>query len=135
MVRIDEETNIEITRGDILPLSVRAKDKNGEDYTFKVGDVVRFKITEKENEANVILSKDFEVTEEKQSVNVDLTGEETKIGEIINEPSEYWYEIELNPDTAPQTIIGYTMDDGAKLFILLPEGGGEELNSNGNVGG
>lgn len=134
MVRIDEETNIEITRGDILPLSVRAKDKDGNEYTFKIGDVVRFKITEKENVENVIIYKDFIVEAETLSVDINLNGEETKFGPLINEPSEYWYEIELNPDTNPQTIIGYTLDGGAKLFILLPEGGGEEID-NGNVGG
>ena len=43
------------------------------------------------------------------------------IGEVINKPTNYWYEIELNPNTQPQTIIGYD-EDGEKLFVLYPEG-------------
>lgn len=49
-------------------------------------------------------------------------GDETKIGEYISKPKEYWYEIELNPETYPQTIIGYD-EDGPKVLILYPEGG------------
>jgi hypothetical protein len=50
-----------------------------------------------------------------------LTKKDTTIGEIINKSREYWYEIELNPDTASQTIIGHD-EDGAKKFVLYPEG-------------
>lgn len=53
-----------------------------------------------------------------------ITSNETKIGNIINRPVIYWYEIVVNPDTNAQTIIGYD-DGGAKEFILYPEGGDE----------
>ena len=50
-----------------------------------------------------------------------MTGEDTKIGQVINKPIDYWYEIELNPEINPQTVIGYD-NDGAKIFKLFPEG-------------
>ena len=50
-----------------------------------------------------------------------LSSEETKIGNVISKPVVYWYEIEINPDSAPITIIGYD-NDGAKELILYPEG-------------
>ena len=58
---------------------------------------------------------------EAESVTINLTKEDTKIAEIINKPVDYWYEIEMNPDTEPQTIIGYD-EDGEKIFRLYPEG-------------
>jgi hypothetical protein len=67
------------------------------------------------------LQKDFLVPEATEKVEVFLSKNETKIGEVISKPTDYWYEIELNPDTDPQTIIGYD-EDGAKVFKLFPEG-------------
>lgn len=37
---------------------------------------------------------------------------------------DYWYEVELNPETEAQTIIGYD-EDGPKIFRLYPEGDDE----------
>lgn len=116
--------NIEVTRGDMLPLVVTNLNKDKTNYIFKTGDVVRIKVFQKENVKNVVLSKDFEVEEETIEVDVILTSTDTKIGELIDEPTEYWYEIELNPDTDyTNTIIGYSKEDGAPQFWLLPEGG------------
>jgi hypothetical protein len=70
----------------------------------------------------VVLSKDFQAEAESQTVAITLTGQDTKIGEEISKPKDYWYEVELNPDTKPQTIVGYD-EDGAKVFRLYPEGG------------
>ena len=56
------------------------------------------------------------------SVQINFSSGETKIGSIINYPIDFWYEVELNPETAPQTIIGYEKGN-EKLFTLLPEGG------------
>lgn len=112
--------DIHITRGDIASLHITASDGD-KDYTFKVGDVVRLNVIEKKDCNCVALKKDVKVTEETLSVEIDLEGHETKIGEIINKPKQYWYEVELNPDTAPQTIIGYD-EEGAKYFTIYPEG-------------
>lgn len=112
--------DIHITRGDIASLNISAK--NGDtDYTFKTGDVVRLNVVEKKDCNCVVLQKDVTVSEESLSVEIDLEGKETKFGEVINKPKQYWYEVELNPETAPQTIIGYD-EDGAKLFTIYPEG-------------
>ena len=68
------------------------------------------------------MQKDFPVASDTQSVEISLTMEDTKIGDIISKPEDYWYEIELNPETNPQTIVGYD-EDGPKVFKLFPEGG------------
>jgi len=120
MFEIDSDMTIYITRGDVAFFSVTAED-NGERYKFQPGDVVRIKVTQKKNCENVAFQKDFPVLEETETVEILLTEEETKIGDVISKPVDYWYEVELNPYTNPQTIIGYD-DDGPKIFKLFPEG-------------
>ena len=119
MYKIEEYT-INATRGDVVVLSVSAED-DGKLYTFRPGDVVRIKVYGKKNAENVVLQKDFPVTDETAEVQIVLTEEDTKIGDVISKPVDYWYEVELNPFTLPQTIIGYD-GDGAKIFRLYPEG-------------
>lgn len=121
MFRVNEDMSIYVTRGDAGGFHLTAT-FNGEGYTFKSGDVVRFKVFGKKDCENVVLEKDFAVTEDTASVDVFLEGTETKFGEYISKPTDYWYEVELNPDTKPQTIVGYD-EDGAKVFRLFPEGG------------
>lgn len=121
MFRINEDLSIYVTRGDMAAFTVGA-DNNGEAYTFQPGDLVRLKVFEKKNCENVVLCKDFTVKEATQAAQIALTGEDTRIGEVISKPTDYWYEVELNPLTAPQTIIGYD-EDGPKIFRLYPEGG------------
>ena len=120
MFVLNEDLSIYATRGDIVFFSVSAED-DGVAYKFKAGDVVRIKIFGKKDAASVVLEKDFPVTEETESVEIFLTKEDTKIGEVISKPRDYWYEVELNPLSNPQTIIGYD-EDGAKVFKLFPEG-------------
>ena len=91
-------------------------------YKFQPGDVVRIKVFGKKDAENVVLQKDFPVLEVTENVEIFLTEEDTKIGEVISKPKDYWYEVELNPGDYPQTIIGYD-EDGAKVFKLYPEGG------------
>ena len=67
------------------------------------------------------MAKDTLVEEETTTVNISLNSEDTKIGNLVNKPTKYWYEIELNPDTNPQTIVGYDLE-GEKIFMLYPEG-------------
>jgi hypothetical protein len=120
MFVVNEDKSIYVTRGDIAFFSVTAQD-NGQPYQFAQYDVVRVKVYGKKDAANVVLQKDFLVPEATEKVEVFLSKNETKIGEVISKPTDYWYEIELNPDTDPQTIIGYD-EDGAKVFKLFPEG-------------
>lgn len=122
-----EKGNIYVTRGDMLPLSINATNADKTSYTFAKNDVIRIKIMEAGNVSNILVQKDFVVEEETRTINIDLTSEDTRIGELINKPAEYWYEIELNPDTDnTNTIIGYSKEKGAALFTLLPEGGNKE---------
>lgn len=119
-----EKGNIYVTRGDMLPLAIDALNADKSQYKFKTGEVLRIKVMEKENVSNIVLERDFVVEEDTQVVNVDLLSEDTRIGELINKPHEYWYEVELNPDTPEtMTIVGYSKEKGASLFVLLPEGG------------
>ena len=121
MFQINDDLSINITRGDTAVFTVNALNESGENYLFQKGDVVRIKVTEKKACENVMFQKDFVVEEETEQVELLLTEDETKIGEVISKPTDYWYEVELNPFTNPQTIIGYD-ENGAKIFKLFPEG-------------
>ena len=121
MFKVNNDLSIYVTRGDMVAIRVSAEDNNGSDYTFKYGDVLRMKVFEKKGCDCVLLQKDFMVEAESKTVDILLTGDDTKIGELIHKPRDYWYEVELNPLTNPQTIIGYD-EDGAKVFRLFPEG-------------
>lgn len=123
MYKIDSEKNIEVTRGDYLPLSISAKNDDGTNYIFKVGDVVRMNVVKRNNYSDIIKQKDVSVSEETTSVVFELESSFTKIGTIINRPVQYFYEVVLNPDTKPQTIVGYESETKHKLFTLLPEAG------------
>lgn len=126
MFKINSTTKqIDITRGDIGTISISALNEDGEDYTFQVGDILRLGIFTAKNFNDIILQKDVEVLEATTSVDLSLDSEDTTIGNIISKPVDYWYEIQLNPDTEPQTIIGYD-ENGAKIFKLYPEGAKEE---------
>lgn len=120
MYTVNEDLSIYVTRGDIVALSVTADDK-GKPYTFQPGEIIRFAIYGKKDCTNVVLQKDFPVTAVTSAVDIFLTEEDTKIGEIISKPKDYWYEVVLNPFDNPQTIIGYD-DNGTKVFKLFPEG-------------
>lgn len=119
MFTMNEDLSIYATRGDVVFFSVTADD-NGILYKFQPGDIVRMAIYGKKEAESCVMQKDFPVTEVTEKVFIYLDEEDTKIGEIISKHKDYWYEIVLNPDTLPQTIIGYD-EDGAKVFRLFPE--------------
>lgn len=113
MFKIKENT-IHITRGDkgVIELAI-------DNYTFSVGDTIEFRVYEKRALDKLpVLSKVVTVEKEAATIDIELSSEDTKIGEPRNAPREYWYEIELNDH---QTIIGYD-EDGAKVLMLYPEG-------------
>lgn len=122
MFQINEDKSIYLTRGDACIIKVEVTDNKGNIQTLHEGYIVRLKVFDKKGCGCVVLQKDVKVNSEMTSVQIPLSKEETKIGEIINKPKDYWYEIELNPDKAPQTIVGYD-EDGAKILKLFPEGG------------
>ncbi len=121
MFHITGDQCIHITRGDIAAFDLRVEE-NGVAYAFRAGDMVRLSVFSRKNMGNVVLQKDFLILEDAQAVDIHLEAEDTKFGELINKPTDYWYEITLNPDTLPQTVVGYDQD-GPKIFRLYPEGG------------
>lgn len=113
---IDKE--IHINRGDRLLIEFSV-DNGEEKYKFKKGDEIKFSIyRKKELDKSPILQKKFTPTVGATSVDIDVSSEDMKIGEMANKPIEFWYEIELNGDS---TIVGYD-EEGAKRLILYPEG-------------
>ena len=120
MFTLNDDLSIYATRGDIVFFSVSAE-QDGKPYKFQAGDVVRIKIFGKKDAETVLLQKDFPVLDVTEKVEIFLSEADTKIGEVISKPKDYWYEVELNPGDDPQTIIGYD-EDGAKVFRLFPEG-------------
>lgn len=122
MFTLNDDLSIYATRGDIVFFSVGATDKDTKKpYKFQPGDIVRIKVYGKKAAEEVVLQKDFPVTEITERVSIFLDKDDMKIGEVISKHKDYWYEVVLNDDTDPQTIIGYD-EDGAKVFRLFPEG-------------
>ena len=123
MFIVKDDKSIHITRGDIGILEVDGRtDEKGLPYTFAVGEEIRLQVFEAKKHENVVLRKTITVESETEIVEIPLTKDDTKIGPIINKPTEYWYEIELNPETMPQTLLGYDDEEGPKVFMLYPEG-------------
>ena len=125
MFTINDDLSIYATRGDTVFFTVTADD-NGVPYYFEAGDVLRIKIFQKKNANNVVLEKCFPVEAKTDKYTMLLSEEDTKFGDVISKPVDYWYEIELNPFTNPQTIVGYD-DEGPKVFKLFPEGKDSEV--------
>lgn len=110
---------INITRGDVATIKLKLKLESGY-YTFKSGDYLEFKVYNKKGyEEEPVLYKKVEINEETEIAEIDLTSEDTRIGEIINKKKEYWYEVQLNGNI---TVIGYSEEKGPSIFMLLPEG-------------
>lgn len=124
MLKIDKNKNIYLTRGDVATINITAKNANGTNYLFKKGDVVRMIVFEKMDCSSILLKKDITIEEETTIAKIPLTSAETKIGELIIKPVDYWYEVVLNPETEPQTIVGYL--ESPTIFRLLPESGDVE---------
>ena len=120
MFKIDG-TTIKINRGDIMNFKFSIPLETGENHKFKVGDVLSFGVFgKKEMDELPLLYKEFIVEEEDtEKVSMSFTSEEMKFGELINKPTDYWYEIQLN---GKQTVLGYDDVTGAKIIRLYPEG-------------
>lgn len=116
----DEDKSIYVTRGDAVAFTVSVE-ADGVPYQFLAGDVVRFTVYVRKDASEVVLQKDFPVAEASETVGIYLSEDDTKIGDVISKPKDFWYEVVLNPFDEPQTIIGYD-EDGAKVFKLFPEG-------------
>lgn len=122
MFEIDENQTIHITRGDIANIKVSCVNDDGSDYDFHKGDIVRFRVFNKRKYDDVLICKDVLVEDTTSSVTIFLESDDTKLGDVTNKIIDYGYEVELNPDTCPQTIIGHDKL-GMKVFTVYPEGG------------
>ena len=124
-----EGKNIEITRGNMLPITVTAGDDlKDNEYEFQVGNVIRFKIFDSKDVNKIYLQKDFKIEEIATEKTIIMTAGEMKIGELSNKAATYWWEIDLNPDTdEEQTIVGCELNETGDLdpaiITILPEGG------------
>lgn len=119
-----ENNKVNLTRGDVALIEVKAQNEDGSSYEFRKDEIIRINIFKNKDCSSVVLSKDIIVDKPSTSVTIPLTSKETTIEDVINKPKTYWYEIVLNPGENEQTIIGYDLD-GAKEFILYPEAGDE----------
>ena len=126
------DKHIQITRGNMLPIHVFADDVVvGNDYEFQAGDILRFKIFDPKDPNKVYLTKDFKIESACTETDIMMTADEMKIGPMYDKKQkiyEYWWEIELNPDTPnTQTIVGFDLDEQGKedpaVITILPEGG------------
>ena len=123
MFVVNPDKTIFVTRGDAGIIVIGSKVADADIFTFESGDVVRFKVFKKNQHDAVVIQKDVVVDTATTKTVMELTSSDTKIGGIINKPVDYWYEIEINPDTdASLTIVGYDAQ-GPKIFRLFPEGG------------
>jgi len=127
MLYFDRNTKqIQINRGDSIDMTITAKDTSGEDYTFQVNDVIKFKVSEAKNESNVIIEKTITIETETTEVPIYISANETKLGDYINKPITYWYEVSLEKNNGDVlTIIGYD-NKGPKEFVLNPEAANKE---------
>lgn len=121
MFTIKPDQSINLTRGDAVSIEISATTAYDGIYIFQPGDTIRLNIFEKNRCDSMVLTKDITAESESETMTIQLNSDETSIGEIIHKPVEYWYEVVLNPMTAPQTIIGYDAS-GPKVFRLYPEG-------------
>lgn len=112
---------IRVSRGDSGSFDLTIPIAEDENYEFAAGDKIQFRIFKKKDYSDIVFEKEIEVEETIETVIIPLSAEETKIGEEINKPETYWYEIDLNNE---QTIIGYN-EEGPAQFILYPAKGGE----------
>ena len=123
MFVVNPDKTIFVTRGDAGTIVFGSKVASEDSFTFESGDTIRFKVFRKNQHDAVVIQKDVVIDTATTQTTIELTSSDTKIGGIINKPVDYWYEIEINPDTeVALTIIGYDAD-GPKIFRLFPEGG------------
>lgn len=127
MFIIDEDgTTLKVTRGQSGTITFGALTPEGEPYTFQVGDILRLNVTKVNKENSVVMSVDTIIQEATTEATISITSFDSKIGTVINKPTDYWYDIELNPDSAiAQMLLGYD-DEGPKIFKLYPESIKEE---------
>lgn len=117
MFSIDYKKGISITWGDCGAIQVTAKNTE-----FPAGSVLRLTVYGITDPEAVELMKDITVEEAAATVAIDLLPEDTRFCDRSTVEQTYRYDITLNPDTAPQTLVGHDAT-GPKTFTVLPKGG------------
>lgn len=89
------------------------------DYTFQVGDTLKFKVYKKEKISEPpIFEVETKVDTECAKATIIIPEEKMSLFPILNNQADYWYEIELNDKKTPT---GYDKD-GEKIFRVFPKG-------------
>ena len=92
-------------------------------YKFRTGDKITFNIYEKNGYGKEpLMTKEIEVTEEAEEIDIPLTEDDTTFGDPVNKATIFWYDITLNNSL---TVVCYN-EDGAKEFIEYPAKGDGE---------
>lgn len=119
MIKIDEKDNNHLytTRGDTLVFNLQIFDYNNEIYTFNENDVVTFAIYKNLKQPAFVL-QNFNATEGEDTIRIEVDSEDMKIGELISNPRNYYYELTLN---GVSTVQGYAPGKRS-ILTLLPEG-------------
>lgn len=136
MISIGEDNQtLHLTRGDIthnkfnkicfnFPIYNFATQQE-EYYEFQLTDKIAFVVKEKKGYTKTEVLRvertiaEMGYTEPTTTPEIILTEEDTKVFELKDKPTTYWYDIVLNDTT---TILGYD-EEGAKKLILYPEAG------------
>lgn len=123
MFKLDpsEPYRLLVTRGDRGSIIISAVDiVSSNNYTFKPGDKLSFVVVPQNGYTEgAVLRKNVIVMEECTEVEIPLTAEDTKIEDMIDEYTDYWYNVVLNDDA---TFIG-SDEEGEKVLRLYPEVG------------
>jgi len=128
----EDQRTIYLTRGDItsdfyrlafyFPIFNFATGKE-ENYEFQLTDKITFAVKERKGYTKPEVLRvektlaEMGYTEPTTTPEIQLTEEDTKVFDLVNKRTVYWYDIILNDTT---TILGYDQD-GAKELIVFPE--------------
>ena len=116
MIEIEDKT-IKLSRGDAATIKLTIPN-----YEFKIGDKIKFRVFEKKDYNNILMDKEVVVDKATNEVDICILEKDSTIGETINKPQTYRYEISLNEIL---TIIVYDENGPAEL-ILYPAQIGKE---------
>lgn len=130
----EDRKTIHLTRGDVTSEYYRLAfnfpiynfaTKQEENYQFKPDDKISFIVKLKKGYTKTEVLRvektlrEMGYVEPTEYPEIILTEEDTKVFNLLDKPTTYWYDIVLNDTT---TILGYDQD-GAKKLIVYPEGG------------
>lgn len=115
-----DDLSLHLTRGDSAIIPVEVTKADGGAFAFS-GETVVFRVSEAKDTGNAILHVEVTPEVDATKAQIALTETETRIGDPISKPVDYWYEVSvIGTDGSAQTIIGYD-ENGAKVLRLYPE--------------